>query len=238
MMINIIYDTSASLINNICNMDNICDMNNMDRRINDVSSNNQLIYFIDNLYSLGGYDYEYFLNTDYVTTTISSLIQTGADINIVNNLGFNALMVILPYCDENYFEKNLVLCIENKININHQNNCGLTLLMMMCQNHQIYSRCIDILLNANVSLDIQCNKGFTALMYLMQNTYLDIRHNNMTSNIILKSNVNIMNHNNETAFQVFTKNKFIYNILSLHDLRILKGEIRYNNTKSAIYKKN
>lgn len=67
------------------------------------------------------------------------------------------------------FDNGVIL--EN-INLNHQNNKGITLLMMLCKNYSLYSTFIHLLLNNyNVNLNLQNNKGETALMLLCKDGY-------------------------------------------------------------------
>ena len=103
---------------------------------------------------------------------VLTLLETGADPNICDNDGDNALHYVLL---SNSSEDNILDIIQTllswNINVNGQNNNGMTPLMMACSKG--YTEAILLLLD-KADPNITDNKGKTALMYTCENGHSEI----------------------------------------------------------------
>ena len=91
------------------------------------------------------------------------------DFNIVDNLGNNVIMALLK---NKYYD--LVLLNIDKVDINHQNDEGDTIMhMLACTNYLNVREIIDVVLNnKDIDLNLKNNKGETILDKAISSNYL------------------------------------------------------------------
>lgn len=99
---------------------------------------------------------------------IELLLKNGADPNIRDRDGINALMLILRHSKKDTSTKNIInLLLEYNTNVNLQDNLGKTALMIVASkfNKIGYENIINLLLKHGANVNQKDNYGSTALMF-------------------------------------------------------------------------
>lgn len=157
------------------------------------------------------YGYTPLIDADNIDV-IKILIDNGADVNIVSNDGYTALTHKITNF-KNVADQNIVLLL----NVNHKDDVDLDIVLL--------------LIDAGSNVNHKDKKDRTPLMLLL------INYNNCDKDLLVKlihmSKATLTDEdiNGKTAYDYYIKNN--NQILDEWQLKLLKGEISLNHTKSA-----
>lgn len=141
------------------------------------------------------------------TNLIKILLDLGAHPNAKNNItGNTALIEIMRVYHNNMITPDIIKqLIDCGVDVDTQNNYGVTALMIICQKHKIDISVVKLLLESNINPNLTDDKGNTALHYECLNLHrsseivqllldrgADIKIN---SNILFDISYNISNNN-------------------------------------------
>lgn len=167
---------------------------------------------------------------------IKTILENNSELNFVDRVGYNALILLCEYCNDDDYYDIIKLLIDVCIDIDYQCPAtGLTALMIACK----YSyknnnnKVINLLIDSGANITIQSNEKRTALMYYLWYNRFNESDVDLLMKFIIKSQkiLRLTNTNSNVYYDIYV-NKQI-NILDEYQLRILKGEIIINATKSA-----
>lgn len=123
------------------------------------------------------------------------LINMGADVNYINKLGKTCIYYMQAFQEQWTIWHAMVKALNGKININHQDINGDTVLHINPERYWLYKE-------LNPDLNIQNNNGDTPLHILVRKSNnADI----IQSLIADGANINITNNDNETALDIAEK---------------------------------
>lgn len=137
--------------------------------------------------------------------TFNLLINMGADVNYVNKLGKTCIYYMQAFQEQWTIWRAMVKELKGKININHQDINGDTVLHINPERYWLYKE-------LNPDLNIQNNHGDTPLHILIRKSNnIDI----IKSLIEGGAKIDIKNNNNETVLDIAVKkhNKNVINLL-------------------------
>lgn len=151
---------------------------------------------------------------------ITMLIKKGGDFNIVDNFNYNALFYAYQNEDINVFN----ILMNNKINLNHKNNNGETLLTKIINEGKLSANGIymsdRLITNELTEINSQDYHGNTAL-------HCSVKKNNYFTTIKLleskKININTQNYEGNTALMECIQNNY-WNLAEL----LIKNQININ----------
>ncbi|MDY5050992.1 MAG: ankyrin repeat domain-containing protein [Candidatus Mucispirillum faecigallinarum] len=123
------------------------------------------------------------------------LISMGADVNHANSLGKTCIYYMQAFQEQWTIWRAMLQTLKGKIDINHQDNNGDTVLHINPERYWLYK-------DLNPDVNIQNNNGDTPLHILVRNSEnADI----VKSYIEGGANINIKNKKNETALDIALK---------------------------------
>jgi hypothetical protein len=97
-------------------------------------------------------------------------IENGNSVDIVNKMGTNLLMYTISFGYGGTKEEYINLLLENKIDINHKTNTGLTALHLACLNSSY--NVVKLLLENGADVNIVDNNGMDSLMQTCKSSYV------------------------------------------------------------------
>lgn len=202
-------------------------------------------------------------NTESNTETVRILINSGANVNAVDRHGYNALMWACVCPRVNITSNVIKILIDAGADVNHKNNAGTSALIVMCSHYHSFGDEIEpicLLINAGSNIDLQNNNGYTASMItsnieiikllISTNCNVNLKNNHgdtLLMNLLQRTDnyndviIDLIHRSRETLYDTndYGKTAFDYYVeynhsfLDEYHLKLLKGDIRYNNTKSA-----
>ncbi|AVL94346.1 putative ankyrin repeat protein [Megavirus vitis] len=137
-------------------------------------------------------------------TVIKLLLECGANINIQNNKGETALMLLVS----NYFENNIdvvKLLLDNGANVNFKTSDKWTALMLAsrCSNIPSSTDIIKLLLEYGADVNLCNNKGWSALMLVSK--YSENNVNIVQLLLDNGANINLCNNKKWTSLMLVSK---------------------------------
>lgn len=175
---------------------------------------------------------------------IQTLIDAGADLNIKRDSGETALMINCRYL---HITETVKMLINAGADVNIKDRCGDTALYYGSYSNNV--EIVQMLIDAGADVNIKYSNNKTFLMLLLERTipltYVEIfQHDKSHENdpaeydkliiqLLHKSRETLLDVdiNGKTAYDYYIERG--YNILNDYHLKILKGDIHLNNTKSA-----
>jgi hypothetical protein len=97
-------------------------------------------------------------------------IENGSSVDIVNKMGTNLLMYTISFGYGCTKEEYINLLLENKIDINHKTNTGLTALHLACLNSSY--NVVKLLLENGADINIVDSNGMDSLMQTCESSYV------------------------------------------------------------------
>lgn len=162
--------------------------------------------------------------------TARILIDAGANVNIQNETGSTALMIAITWY--NYDIEIIKLLIDSKTDLDLQSFCDGTALIMACEQADIngFTDIANILIDRGANVTLKNSFGRTALMILFM---VQVNNSNLIEKLIHLSKQTLLDVDTEdcTAYDYYIK--YQNNFLDDYHLKLLKGDISVNNTKSA-----
>lgn len=158
---------------------------------------------------------------------IQLLINSGSNVNIKNISNETNLLYISRYYNNNYETMKLIL--NSKPDLSVTDNGGNTALML---SRQIAP--IKLLLDVNCDIDVKNKLGQTFLMLFIIKILDDTDdHINILIDVMRRSKKTLLDKDffNNSAYDYYKA--FHHGLLGEYYLKILKGKIRLNNTKSS-----
>lgn len=159
--------------------------------------------------------------------TIKTLLDSSADPNYRNHLGWNSLDMA---CNANNIDV-VKLLLKYGTSIENVDNLGYSTLMLACMGSDKNVEIIKLLIESNV--DVNLHNGYTALMLFCRYRNFSIDEREILFDLILRSDLSAVSVEGHDAFWYFKENKTSNNILEEHEEKIFSGEIKLNHTKSA-----
>lgn len=165
------------------------------------------------------------------TSILNLLISVGSDINHKNKYNQTALITMLGCCGnidkKNRFEAAKIL-INAGCDINWVDNYGFSALSLSGDD-----KIIRLLIDAGADVNIKYNNNQTFLMLLLQRENKNDRYTDIIIELLETSKKTLCNTDSygKTAYDYYIENN--WQILDDYQLKILKGDIVLNNTKSA-----
>lgn len=172
------------------------------------------------------------MTTDYYT--IKMLIDAGADVNMLDYYGSSVLMRMCCRYENKIENKCIKLLIKSGADINYQTTNGFTAIMGLCRwTNKHTNELIKILLDANAGVNHSSITNSNPLSLYLSNCTKENIDVDILIRLIIKS-VHLLKINIPeigTCYDIY-KSKHM-DLLDEYHLRMLKGDIKWNRTKSA-----
>lgn len=163
-----------------------------------------------------------------VYDAVKMLINSGTKANYVSDYGFTALLVACSWSINDDNIKLIKLLIDAGADVNQCNTEGQYPLVVALDNVRI----MQLLIDSGADVNIKYRQADTILMIILQKESLD-DYVDIIIDLLYKSQETILHKDmyKKTAYDYYIKKG--HNILDKYHLKILKGDISPNNTKSA-----
>lgn len=200
------------------------------------------------------------LKSDFETMKI--LIDSGANVNITDFRGYTMLMMECAHYGKKYNIDRIRMLINAGSDVNICDSTGCDVLMLICNNRTNDVEIVQLLIDAGSNVNHQCKTGHTSAMFSLREpdvTKLLISKNynvnlkNCYGDTILShlvslpsddyndTIIDLIHRSVETLYDADKIGKTAYDyyvrsgktFLDVQQLKLLKGDIRFNNTKSA-----
>ena len=174
-------------------------------------------------------------NTNIKIEIIKLLIDANADVNLQDNRGLTSLMYECKYSNNRNNEAvKLLLNANADVNLKDKTNIW-TSLMFACRWSNINgnNETVKLLIDAGSDVNIKNDVGNTPLMEYLDNINTEQIDMETLMSLIIKSkySLHLKNIKDKSSYDIYIGKNF--SILDDYQLKLLKGDIVLNNTKSA-----